>query len=90
MAFYQQAMLRVQDALPSANYRAFWDDETLEVCDQRALVCVRPFGQKVMRIVMAGATCVLFEHLTFNPPPPQIGGRIRPTSPICSADLLGF
>ena len=24
------------------------------------------------------------------PPPPQIGGRIRPTSPICSADLLGF
>ena len=26
-----------------------------------------------------------------NPrPPAQIGGRIRPTSPICSADLLGF
>ena len=24
------------------------------------------------------------------PPPPQIGGRIRPTSPICSVDLLGF
>ena len=23
-------------------------------------------------------------------PPPKIGGRIRPTSPICSADLLGF
>ena len=23
-------------------------------------------------------------------PPPQIGGRIRPTLPICSADLLGF
>ena len=26
----------------------------------------------------------------FNPPPPQIGGRIQPTSPICSANLLGF
>ena len=23
-------------------------------------------------------------------PPPPLGGRIRPTSPICSADLLGF
>ena len=23
-------------------------------------------------------------------PPPQIGGRIRPTSPIYSTDLLGF
>ena len=25
-----------------------------------------------------------------NPPPPQIGGRIRPISPIWSANLLGF
>ena len=25
-----------------------------------------------------------------NPPPPQIGGRIQPTSPVCSADLWGF
>ena len=25
-----------------------------------------------------------------TPPPPQIGDRIRPTSPICSADLFGF
>ena len=36
------------------------------------------------------AQCPNSSHVNAPPPPRQIGGHIRPTLPICSADLLGF